>query len=694
MTDLILFRPKAELDASGNLEGFIDSCRNDLTIFGADLPFDQNSWDVTDWIKLKGHGSKRHRLVFSNLATGNNKNPLPMAEPFLCFAKAYMRYMHGYRPTKITGFRLSAIRALEAALVEMTGESNPISTDASVLNRAAQLVAEKYSDAASYRIGGQLEMLATFMSDHKLTVVPVNWHCHIKRPGDTVRVGKEFDERRKEKMPSQAALDALPQVYRMATDSVDVIVCSVAAILCAAPDRISEVLMLPVDCEVWLKDRHTGKDAYGLRWWPAKGADPMIKWIIPSMVGVVQEAILKIRKVTSEARQIAKWYEDHPEALYLEKSMEHLRGQEYLSLSELENVVGLAGSGSANQWCKLFNVKITKEHGVSLVRFADVQNAVISKLPTGFPLIDTETGLKYSEALFVVRSNELHQQRGTYKCAVETISINQINTGLGSRVEHGFPSIFSRFGFTEPDGSPIKVTTHQFRHYLNTLAQSGGMSQLDIAKWSGRKDIRQNAAYDHVTPGQMVQKIRDAIGDGSTLFGPLAELSKKTLIPRDEFARLVVPTAHTTDIGYCIRDYTMSPCQLHMDCIHCSDLICVKGDEVKERRLRQQLEEERGLLRRTEEAKKGGYHGSDRWLDHQSSTVERLSQLCSIIDDPNVPIGSVIQLSPPKAAAQQVAMQRRLKSVEGARHLSAASQSISKPSMGERHGTKKGKKPR
>lgn len=682
MSDLILFRPKAELDAAGNLQGFIDSCRNDLTIFGADLPFDENSWDVTDWVELKGHGNKRHRLVFSNLATVNDKNPLPMEEPFLSFAKGYLRYMHGYRPTKITSFRMSAFRALEAALIEMMGVSNPVLTDASVLNRAAQLVAEKYSDSAAYRIGGQLEMLAAFMSEHKLTVVPVNWHSHIKRPGDTVRVGKEFDERRKEKMLSQAALDSLPQVYRMATDPVDVIVSSVAAILCASPDRISEVLTLPVDCEVWQKDRHTGKDVYGLRWWPAKGADPMVKWIIPSMAGVVQEAIGKIKKVTNEARHVTKWYEDHPDELYLEKDIEHLRTQERLSLHELADVIGLVDRFSANAWCKSFKVKVTKERGIGMVRFVDVQSAVISMFPKEFPLLDKEKGLKYSEALFVVRRNEFHQQSGTYKCAVETVSINQINTGLGSRVEHGFPSIFSRFGFVEPDGSPIKVTTHQFRHYLNTLAQSGGMSQLDIAKWSGRKDIRQNAAYDHVTPGQMVQKIRDAIGDDSTVFGPIAQLSKKTLIPRDEFARLVVPTAHTTDFGYCIHDYTMSPCQLHRDCIHCSDLICVKGDEEKERRLRQQLEDARDLLRRAEEASKDGYYGSDRWLQHHSSNVERLSQLCSIIDDTKVPIGAVIQLSPPKAAVQQVAMQQHnLEAVEGVKHVSAT-QSMTTPTTG------------
>lgn len=676
MSDLILFKPKAELDASENLRGLIDSCRNKLTVFGADLPFDENVWDITDSINLKGHGNKRHRLVFSNLETVNDNAPAPMSEPFLSFAKAYMRYMQGLRPIVGLGPRLTALRALEAALRENGRFADPVHVDLLIINRAAQMIVDKYSDTAAYRMGGQLEMLAEFLADNRLTTVHARWRNFIKRPGDAVRVGKEFDDRRKEKMPSQAALDALPQIFRNAVEPIDVIVSSAAAMMCASPDRISELLSLPLDCEVRQKNTKTGEEAYGLRWWPAKGADPMIKWVVPSMVSVVQESIRKIRKVTDEARRIAKWYEDHPGKIYLVGELEYLRGQEWVSMQELADILGLKLRGCANAWCKTNRIDTAKKDGKIFVQFSDVEKVVVGMLPRDFPLMDKETGCKFSEALFVVRVNELGAQRGTYKCMIDPISINQINTGLGGRVEHGHTSIFSRFGFIETDGRPINISTHQFRHYLNTLAQAGGLSQLDIAKWSGRKDIRQNAAYDHVTPGQMVQKIRDAIGDDSTMFGPLAELSKKTLIPRDEFARLVVPTAHTTELGFCIHDYTMSPCQLHMDCIHCTDLICVKGDEGKESRLRQQLEEARDLLKRAEEASKDGYYGSDRWLDHHKSTVDRLSQLCSIIDDPNVPIGAVIQLSPPKPSVKQVKMQRRLDAVNGAGSTSSLPTSV------------------
>ena len=649
MAEIVLFTPRAELDAEANLAGFVAMARDHLTVFGADLPFQHDTWDVTETVATKAKGGKRERITFSTAATVDDKAPSMMQQPFLSFAKAYVRYMHGLRPTKAIHGRLAALRALEAALAEKGAVPDPVHVDSGVLNRAAQLLVDRFSDGAAYRAGQQLEMLSTFMAENRLTAVPVRWRNSIKRPAGGVRVGKEADERRADKMPSQAALEALPRVFLLATEPADVITASAAALMLSAPDRISEVLAPPGACEV--REPRKGKeDAYGLRWWPAKGADPGVKWVVPSMTSVVQEALRKIRGVTEEARRIAKWYEEHPGWIYLAPDVAHLRGREWLSLAEVAEILGFSDRTAANTWCRAAKIATSKQDGGKRVfaLFADVEKAVLDMLPRGFPILDEVTGLKYSEALFVVRRNELGAQRGTYRCMLEAVGIGQINTGLGSRAEHGHESVFSRLGFTEPDGSLITLTSHQFRHYLNTLAQAGGLSQLDIAKWSGRKDIRQNEAYDHLTPGQMLQKIRDAVGDDNQMFGPLAELPKRVMIRRDDFARLVIPTAHTTDLGYCVHDYTSSPCQLHADCIHCQDLVCVKGDAEKTAMLRQRLDEARGLLDKAEVDWAEGYSGADRWTEHQRSTVERLSQLVEIMDDPAVPDGAVIQLATPQ----------------------------------------------
>ena len=47
MADILHFTPHSELDAEANLRGFIDVCRDQLTVFGAQLKFDENVWDVT-----------------------------------------------------------------------------------------------------------------------------------------------------------------------------------------------------------------------------------------------------------------------------------------------------------------------------------------------------------------------------------------------------------------------------------------------------------------------------------------------------------------------------------------------------------------------------------------------------------------------------------------------------------------------
>ncbi|WEK09411.1 MAG: integrase [Candidatus Pseudomonas colombiensis] len=642
---VVVFTPKAERDAAENLGEFVAISRYQLTIFGAGLSFDDMEWDVTDVIQQKGRGKQRIRVYFSTQESVDDILPIQMAEPFVLFAKAYIRYMQGLRPTKNPGSRVTALRALEAAHRE-SGRLDPVMMDGDTFNRAARVITERLKGTTAYRVGAQLELVAKFMSENRLTAVPLSWHCPIKRPLDAARVGLEFDKRRSEKMPSQAALEALPKTFRIATQCKDVLFSSIAAILCSAPDRINEVLLLAENCEVHDKTSG-GKDAYGLRWQPAKGADPMVKWIIPSMAPVVAEAIAKIRRLTEGARCIAKWYELNPERLYLSQDMEYLRNQELLTMEEVQQVILLEkrSASFAYLWCSANNVVLVKIGSRVYALFKDVEKSAIAQLPFGFPLLNSEIGLKFSEALIVVRRNELHSKKGTFGCVVEPVNINQVNTALGTRSEHGFESIFDRLGFTEPDGSPIRVSTHQFRHYLNTLAQAGGMSQLDIAKWSGRLDVRQNETYDHVTADQMVAKIRESIGDHTVMCGPLAKLPKNIPISRDEFARLKIPTAHTTDFGFCVHDYTMMPCERHADCVNCNEHVCVKGDKGKAMMVKHRLLDAQELLERAEAATAKGYYGADRWIEHHKKTVLRLTQLTEILDNPAVPVGAVIQLA-------------------------------------------------
>lgn len=661
MSEIVTFVPASGLDARMRLDSFISLCRDEVAVFGRDLDFDSDRWDISAAVRVRGKSS-RVRIVFNALGTCAGKNAAMMCEPFKSFAKSYLRYQHGMRPTLSFGTRIAALRGLEAALLE-TGDAEVTRVDAHILNRAAQILAARGRQTVAYRVAGQLEMIADFLREQRLTTVPTAWRHPVKRPADTSRVGKDADERRLKKMPSQAALDALPVIYIMATIPADVLVSSTTVILCSAPDRISEVLELPLNCEV-LSDALGYPPAYGLRWRPAKGADPMVKWVVQSMATVLKEAISKVRSLTSEARAVATWYEKNPSMMFLGEEHQHFRGETWLSLPDVADVLFAepVKVGVVTVWCQRNGIEVVGFYSSRRVRFQDVEKAVVSLLPKGFPILDETSGLRYSEALFVIQRNALHESRARFRCVIERVNQGHIHNRLGARSASGIVSIFDRAGFFEPDGSSIRVTTHQFRHYLNTLAQAGGMSQLDIAKWSGRRDISQNANYDHETASAVVDRIRAALGDSARMFGPLAASLRATPISRDEFSRLKVPTAHTTDFGYCIHDYVMSPCQLHRDCLNCTEQICVKGDAMKEENLRQACEEGSQLLQMAEKAVADGEFGAAKWTEHHRLHVGRIQSLLQLIDDVAVPVGTFIQLLPTDAVGRlDQAVRQRLR---------------------------------
>ncbi|MDP9651069.1 integrase [Paraburkholderia caledonica] len=646
MADIVTFLPQARLSAQKNMAGFIELCRTKLEVFGRSLAFDADRWDVSEHIERKG----RHTavsLVFSKQATLSKRQPVMMDEPFRSFAKSYIRYQHGMRPTSSLTNRIAALRALEVALLE-TGAADAVHASGHVLNRAAQLLAARFAPSSAYVVANQLQMVADFLSDNDLMAVPTRWINPLQPPENhRTRLGRAADERRATRMPSEAALEALPKVFLMVTASADILVSSITAILCAAPDRISEVLCLPADCEVRQRRDRSDEEAYGLRWRPAKGATAMVKWIVPSMSCVVEAAVGKIRRLTDEAREIARWYERNPTQIYLPAEMEYLRTKEWLSLDEMEGIV-FAEPVSAElpvRWCSKNGIARQRRGRKAYMRFADLEATVLRELPPGFPFVDKATGLKYGDALFVTQRNALDSSKPQFRCVIEPVKYSQIRIRLGATSANGNYSIFDHCGFYEPDGSPIRLNTHQFRHYLNTLAQAGGLSQLDIAKWSGRKNVRQNVHYDHETSDAVVARIRMAITDDTRLFGPLTTARKAALITRDEFARLKVPTAHTTDFGYCIHDYVMSPCEMHRDCLNCTEQVCVKGEAEKEKRLRQAHVVATRLLAMSEQAEADGDCGANDWARDHRVYHARITALLRVLDDPTVPCGAVIQLT-------------------------------------------------
>ncbi|CAH0348083.1 integrase [Aquabacterium sp. CECT 9606] len=665
MGDVLYFSPVHGWSAQENLRQFLQVCRSELSVFGAGLDFEKDRWDITSHVNRKSHRGPVS-LLFTELPPIGRRKSAPMQEPFKSFAKSAIRYLQGLRPSRSLATRLVGLRALHQALMEDGCVADPTRLIPFHFNRAVDLIKERVAETSAYQYCGQLEVINKMMVDSGLLAAPMSWRSSVKRVERLGKVGPEFDRRRLERLPSAAALSALASIFTTATEPSDVMVTSVMAILCSAPERINEVLRLTVDSEVTHQDPTTGEAIYGLRWYPSKGAKPQIKWTVKSMTDVAKLAFRKMFKIGASARELAAWYQANPTKIFLSADLEHLRSHQWLTMGELAEVL-FAGSVErrvVDLWCHDNKVHGTGKGQSRRVRFEEIERVVLGFLPTGFPISDVDHGLQYSQLLFLVRRNELHKSRATYRCMFMRPCTDDINNRL-SAASHKSQSIFEKYGFREPDGTSIRATTHQIRHYLNTLAQRGGLSQLDIALWSGRARVSENNVYDHVSNRDVLAMLRAAVGEPNQTKGPLARLHGIKILKRSEFARLKVPTAHTTDLGYCIHDYSMLPCQAHQDCLNCDEHICVKGEPEKEERLKLLIGETKHLLAKAEEDQSLQLAGVPRWVDHQKQTLARAEELQRIMDDPAVPAGAVISISTPVMPSRLAqAVQERQKLIE------------------------------
>jgi hypothetical protein len=646
VADVIRFKSSADFEAETNVRRFVDLCRNHLTVFGVGLPFDDNIWDISDSLQQTGK-KPRLRIFFSIRTPPRRHGPgVPFQEPYLSFAKAYMRHEFPSRGQWFLDAGMQALRFVYKAMTEHTGIPRPSDVRSETLNRAVQML-DGVGLFRANEIAQELQRLAVFLVGNRLVTAPLDWRNPLERPGmaHSARVGKEFDELRARMLPSPQALTALARIFRMAKEPDDVLVSSIIAILCAAPSRIGEVLQLSADCEVVRNDSR-GTPVYALRWYPEKGAPPQTKPMITSMVDVVREALTKIRALTKPARTVAAWYEHHPTELYLPPSLAHLREKSTIKVDEAAQIV-FATPTKKNvivRWAYLHTIKRRTPNRVGVpvaYAFADIEAAVVRMLPRGFPYVNKGIGLRYSDALFCYQRNLRDPVKPTYRGAIDLMATGDVQRSISGT--KGRVTIFQRFGYVEKDGAPIRVRTHQLRHYLNTLAQAGGLSQLDIALWSGRANIHQNAVYDHVSDKDALAILDDNTQNDRHILPTLAAKRKAVLIKRDEFARLQIKTAHTTEFGFCVHDFAMLPCQLHMDCLNCYEHLCIKGDRVRNESLRQWRDETTKLLEHCRTAELAGVLGADRWTQHQTRTLTRVEEILEVYDDESVPNGAVIQ---------------------------------------------------
>lgn len=526
--------------------------------------------------------------------SSQNRDPVNLLdETIMPFSKAYLLYSQTLNPAK-TFNEMKAIRSIEKVMMRADDCVDVLNINSVVLDQAAQEIRESYSSQAAYHGGAHLEKLQKFLVDKKI-IKPFTWLNPINRGEDTVeKVGKKGAEHRNKKLPDENALLALAEIFATGEERLsqrDILTTSAVAILLTAPARASELFYLKADCLHEDMDRH-GNKALGIKWYSGKGYGHEVEWVPSAMESTVREAVSRLKNLSNSARKFAKSLEQR-----------------------------------------------------------SVSDGVFEGI-TGFPFVQYKTGddvsVKWSEGLFTLFQNQLHTKKGTNEQKLWMPNINTLNEDLaptkkkkrGTNELADVKSVFER-----SDYPSYKMTTHQIRHLLTTIAKVNGMETELLTKWAGRANEKHNRVYNHTLPEQYNKQFSVITGNDKASNDnlPVIEILKPETI--QEINTNASLTAHQTEFGACIHDYIISPCSKHRNCVTCTEQVCIKGDEVKLERLKKRLASEQLLLESDKAAMDEGSIGADRHYNKRLETIKICSELIERLSDDSLPDGALIKLS-------------------------------------------------
>ena len=374
-----------------------------------------------------------------------------------------------------------------------------------------------------------------------------------------------------------------------------------------------------------------------------KGYGGDIKWIPSPMVPIAKEAVVRLTRLSKNARELALWIEKHPDEYFHHQDCPDVSGDELLTIEEACKFLGVAYTNR-----KICRVSLAQRGLVARDGFHTLNSLwkyALGKLPKDFPWFDKEKGIKYSNALFALNKSQLKHNVTT--CRIElirtcrhTFSQQLSKISNGKYIKQG---ILDRYGYLSENGESLKTNSHSVRHFVNTISQRGALANHAIAKWSGRANEKQNQVYNHMTEYELVS-MAERIDDSLALFGPEGDVHINQPMSSQLFNTLNHAAVHVTEYGFCVHDYVISPCQRYRDCINCREQICIKGIVHNLKRIKERLERTEKLYLLAQKDIKNGSAGVDRWYEYHEKIVVRLKELVEILENPDLEDGTQVRL--------------------------------------------------
>ena len=683
MDNLIYFPSDKVQSPYSEIKRFIDFVKQ-LSELNEDIKFDENYW--------KGEVN----FVKTGISSKDRSPENLLHHSIIEFAKAYVKYQRIKSKLRTTDTILS-IRAIEQICLDRYGEVDLTKLVIADFDLAAENAKVNYKASSAYHVGRQLKILLDFLRQLKIVALP-EWKNPIKKPADkSIVLDEESEEHRASKLPDEDAIFALADIFSRKDSELsdrDIFVTSAVSLLLAAPERASELFFLKHNCiheeEVQtlsksslglVADASNIEKVLGIRWYAQKNYGHDIKYIPSVMIPTVKRAIERLIKMSEKPRHLAYLLETS------DKFPRHdlcpkVPDDQLLKRSEVLLAMGFDVSqyndSQANDSGKVFlnarDIPISNYE----VCLNDLNILLRNRLPKDFPYVPFQTGngvkVKWSEALFACFVHQFNKSKSTIFSELWMPKIGTLNEDLsptrkklrGKNELSNRQTIFQRWGYGDHS-----ITTHQFRHLLNTIANTNGMDSMLLAKWSGRADMKQNRVYDHTSVEDrnfsLIEMQKNEVGTVNTdstftfqIATPrtLQELNTKTTL-----------SMHTTEFGFCTHSYIDEPCLKYRNCLNCTEHVCIKGDEEKKKRLQDRLRKEKILWAKDKESVSKNVSGAAVWLETRELTIKRCEKMIALLHDPNIPDGTPLSIPPSEDVthldlAYQKAGRKRIPTIE------------------------------
>lgn len=661
MDNLIYFPSEKIQSPYSEVKRFIDFVKQ-LSELNEDIRFEDHYW--------KGEVN----FVKIGVSSKDRSPENVLHHSVLEFAKAYVKYQRINSKLK-TQDTILAIRAIEQACLDRYGEVDLTQLIIADLDLAVEKTKESYSAGTSYTTGRHLKILLDFIRKLKIVDLP-EWKNPINKPTDqSIVLNKASEEHRASKLPDEDAIFALADIFSRKNSELsnrDIFVTSVASLLLAAPERASELFFLKYNCiheeevetlsksnEGIVVDGSTIEQVLGIRWYAQKNYGYDIKYISSAMIPAVKCAIQRLIKMSEKPRYLAYLLETSDKFPRHELCPD-VTDDKLLSCTEVLRAMGFDESlYSTSKQARNSSLSFLRTRKIPcedrIICLNDLNVILRNRLPKNFPYVPFKTGngvqVKWSEALFCSFVNQFHKSKPTIFSELWMPHIDTLNEDLSPNKKKlrgkdelaNIQSIFQRWGYGN-----YSVSTHQFRHLLNTIANTNGMDSLLLAKWSGRADIKQNRVYDHTTVENRNYSLVEMQKNEVTTVNTDSALTFQIATPRtlQELNTRTTLSMHTTEFGLCTHSYIDEPCLKYRNCLNCTEHVCIKGDTEKKKRLQDRLKKEKILWVKDKEAVSKSVTGATVWLEMRELTIKRCEQMMALLEDPNISDGTPLSLPP------------------------------------------------